>query len=85
VAARIGVQVVEEPAGLVLLDVQAGEAQQAAGVVAGVDDLGLDLDRRAAEVGRHRQLVDIEAEGVEPADPLVDAPAVAGARTARRR
>ena len=44
-AAPVGVEVVEQPAGLVLLDVEAGEPQQPARVVAGVDDLGLDLDR----------------------------------------
>lgn len=29
------------------------------------------------EIRRHRELIDVEAELVEPADPLVDAPAVA--------
>ena len=73
----VRVEVVEQAAGLVLADVEAGEAQQAAGVVAGVDDLRGDDDLGAADVGRHRQLVDVEAELVEPADALVDAPAVA--------
>ena len=84
-AGAVGVEVVEQPAGLVLLDVEAGEPQQPPRVVAGVDDLGLDLDRRAADVGRDGELVDVEAELVEPADPLVDPPPVAASRTARAR
>ena len=47
-------------------------------MVSGVDDLRLDLDRRAADVSRHGQLVDVEAEVVEPADPLLHAPPVTG-------
>ena len=81
----VGVEVVEQPAGLVLADVEAGEAQQPARVVAGVDDLGLDLDRRAVDVGGDRQLADVEAEVVEPPDPRVDPPALAAARTTRGR
>ena len=42
-----GVHVVQQPAGLVLLGVQAGQAQQPALVVSGVDHLGLELDRGA--------------------------------------
>ena len=38
----VRVEVVEQAAGLVLLDVEPGEAQQAALVVPGVDDLRLD-------------------------------------------
>ena len=38
----VGVEVVEQPAGLVLPDVEAGQPQQPPGVVAGVDHLGLD-------------------------------------------
>ena len=33
---------------------------------------------RAVEVGRHGQLVDVEPELVEPPDPLLHPPAVAG-------
>ena len=40
----VGVHVVEQPAGLVLLGIQAGQAQQPALVVAGVDHFGLQLD-----------------------------------------
>ena len=72
------IEVVEQPAGLALLHVEPGQPHEPAAVVPGVDDLGLDLDRRAVDVGGHRQLVDVEAELVEPADPLVDAPPVSG-------
>ena len=81
----VGVEVVEQAAGLVLLDVEAGEPQQPTRVVAGVDDLGLDLDRRAVDVGGDGELVDVEAELVEPPDPLVDAPALAALEPLARR
>jgi hypothetical protein len=59
-------------------DVEAGEAQQAPRVVPRVDDLGLDLDGRAVDVGGDGQFVDVEPEGVERADALIDAPALLG-------
>ena len=85
VRGAVGVEVVEQPAGLVLLDVQPGEAQQPPRVVAGVDDLGLDLDGRAVDVGGDGQLVDVEAELVEPPDPLVDPPPLAALEATPRR
>ena len=74
----VGVEVVEQASGLVFLDVQTGEAEQSTAVVPGIDDLGLDAHVGAVEVRRHRELVDVEAERVEPADPLVDPPAFPG-------
>ena len=74
----VGVEVVEQPAGLVLLDVQPGQPQQPAAVVAGVDDLRLELHGAPVDVGDDIQLGDVEAEVVEAADPLVDAVALAG-------
>ena len=73
----VRVQVVEQLPGLVLLGVQAGQPQQPAGVVAGVDDLGADP---VAAVHRgHGHLGDVEAQLVEPADPALDVvPGVAG-------
>ncbi len=68
------VQVVEQTAGLVLLHVEAGEAQQASRVVPRVHDLRLDLHGRAVDVGRDRELVDVEAEVVEVLDAGRDAP-----------
>jgi hypothetical protein len=39
--------------------------------------LRLDVHRRAADVGRDRQLADVEAELVEPTDSRVDPPPLA--------
>ncbi len=65
----IGVQVVEECPGLVLLGVQAGQAHQPAGVVAGVDHLG--AHPIPVVVGGHLQLLDVEAEFVQAPDALL--------------
>ena len=75
-AAAVGVEVVEQAAGLVLFRVEAGEAQQAARVVAGVDDLGLDAHLGAALGRLDRELLDVEAEVVEALDAVGDAPAL---------
>ena len=75
---RVGVEVVEQPAGLVLLDVEAGEPQQPAGVVPGVHDLGADADEVAGDAGHDVELGDVEAEVVELADARVDPEALAG-------
>ncbi len=68
----VGVEVVEQPPGLVLLDVEAGEAQQASGVVTDVDDLRRHADLRAALLLHDGELGDVEAEVVEPADARVE-------------
>ena len=68
-----GVQVVEQAPGLVLLDVQPGQAQQPAGVVAGVHDLRLDADHGTVGGGVDGQLGHVEPEGVEPPHPVLDA------------
>ena len=56
-----------------------GERLQLALVVAELDDLGLDPDPVAVEVGDDVELVDVEAEVVEPLDALLDAPHLLGA------
>ena len=66
--------VVEQPARLGVLDVQAGERLQLALVVAELDDLGLDPHPVTVEVGDDVELVDVEAEVVEPLDPALDPP-----------
>ncbi len=70
------VEVVEQAACLVLLDLEPGEPCQTARVVPGVDHLGLDGDRRAVHVGDDVELCDVEAQLVERLDPGRDAPAV---------
>ena len=70
--------VVEQPAGLGVLDVEPGQRLQLAAVVAELDDLGLDADPVAVEVGDDVELVDVEAEVVEPLDPLLDPPHLVG-------
>ena len=65
-------EVVEEPAGLVLLRVQAGERVQPAAVVAGLDDAGVQAQPVAVVAGDELELVDVEAELVQPVQPLVD-------------
>nr|RZI35762.1 hypothetical protein BJQ95_01856 [Cryobacterium sp. SO1] len=72
----VGVEVVQQPTGLVLFSVETGQAQQSALVVARVDDLGLDAHRRAVLVGLDREFLDIEAEMVEAFDAFGDAPAL---------
>jgi hypothetical protein len=67
-------EVVEQPARLVVLDGHARECLQLAAVVAELDDLGLDADLVAVEVGDDVELVDVEAEVVEALDPTLDAP-----------
>ena len=70
--------VVEQPAGLGVLDVEPGQRLQLAAVVAELDDLGLDPDLVAVEVGDDVELVDVEAEVVEPLDALLDPPHLVG-------
>ena len=70
--------VVEQPPGLGVLDVEPGERLQLALVVAELDDLGLDPHLVAVEVGDDVELVDVEAEVVEPLDPLLDPPHLVG-------
>ena len=74
VRGRVGVEVVEQPARLVLLDVESGEPVQTARVMPGVDDLWADADGRAVQVSDDIELADVEAQFVQPADALVDAP-----------
>ena len=68
------IEVVQQPPRLVLFDVEPGETDEAALVVTGIHDLG--LDGHAGSVGRclHRHLTDVEAEFVEAFDALGDAP-----------
>ena len=71
-------EVVEQPTGLRVLDVEAGQPLQLALVVAGLDDLRLDPDPVAVEVGDDVELVDVEAEVVEPLDALLHPPHLRG-------
>ena len=71
-----GVHVVEQAPGLVLLSVNACQAQQAALVVSGVDHLGLELDGGAVGGGLDGVFLDIEAELVQAANAGTDSPAV---------
>ena len=74
----VGVEVVKQPTGLVLLGIEPGEAQQATLVVPGIHDLWLDAHLGAGVIGLDGQLFDIKAEFVESLYPLVDAPAFGG-------
>ena len=65
-------QVVQEPPGLVLLGVEAGQPQQLALVVARVDDLRHEGDRVAVRGVLDLHLGHVEAEFVEAADPALD-------------
>jgi hypothetical protein len=70
--------VVEESPGLVLLGVEPRQAAEAFGVVAVLDHPGDEPDLLAV-VGRHElHLADVEAEVVEPLEPLLEAEHVAG-------
>ena len=65
----IGVEIVEKPAGLILLDIKSGESDESARVVTGVDHFRLDRDVLTV-VGRHHlQFGEVEPEIVETADP----------------
>ncbi|OEI67477.1 hypothetical protein Cus16_2913 [Curtobacterium sp. ER1/6] len=74
VACPVRVEVVQQSAGLVLAGVETGQAEQPALVVPGVDDLRLDAHLRPALGRVDRELLDVEAERVEPFDAVVDAP-----------
>jgi hypothetical protein len=78
VARPVGVEVVEQPSGLVLLGVETGQAQEASLVVPGVDDLRLDAHLLAGRGRADRELLDVEPEGVQAFDAVVDAPALGG-------
>src|SRR4029453_4244887 len=70
--------VVEHPPRLGVLDVQPGQRLQLAAVVPELDDPGLDPHLVAVEVGDDVELLDVEAELVEPLDALLDAPHLVG-------
>ena len=66
-------QVVEQPARLVLLRHQAGQRVQPPPVVAGLDDARVQPQPVVAVLaGDELELVDVEAELVQPVQPLVD-------------
>src|SRR5665809_74763 len=79
-AARLAADrdVVEHPAGLRIRGVHAGEALQVPTVVAELDHPRLDPDPIAVEVGHDVELLDVEAEVIEPLDALLDPPHLAG-------
>ena len=70
---RVLVEIVEQPARLILADVESDQTQEAAGVVAGIHHLRLDADhtlRGPPQV----QFRDVESERVEALHPAGDAP-----------
>ena len=80
----VGVQVVEDAPGLVLLDVDAGEREQPPAMVSGVDHLGLHHDLRVAVLLVDLDLRDVEAQLVQLAQPLLDPPPLVLAHGLRR-
>ena len=77
--------VVEQPAGLVLPGPQPGEGEQPLLVVAALDDARHEAQALAVLVGEHLHLADVEAEVVEPAQPLLDLPHLVGGELLDRR
>ena len=69
--------VVEQAAGLVLPRPQPGQGEQAILVVAALDDAGHEAQPLALLVGEDLHLPDVEAEVVQPAQPLLDLPHLA--------
>nr|MCF0103271.1 hypothetical protein [Streptomyces sp. MH191] len=67
-----GLQVVQEPAGLVLLGVQTGQPQQLPLVVPGVDDLRHERHRVTGGRALDLHLGHVETEVVQPPDAPVD-------------
>ena len=65
-------QVVEQPPGLVLLRVQAGEPVQPAPVVPGLDDARVEPQPVPVVAGDELDLLDVEAELVQTVQALVD-------------
>ena len=63
-------EVVEQPAGLVLLHLEAGEAEQLAPVVVRLGDLGAHAQPGLVVRGDQLDLAGAEAEVVEPLEPL---------------
>ena len=74
----VAVDVVEHPARLVVLDEHARQRLQLALVVAELDDARLEPHPVAVEVGDDVELLDVEAELVEPLDALLDPPHLLG-------
>ena len=70
----VGVQIVEQTAGLVLLHVKTGQSQQLAVGVAGVHHARTHQHALAVLGGLHFQLVHVEAQFVELVDALFDLP-----------
>jgi hypothetical protein len=70
--------VVQQAPGLVLLDLEPGELAQLAGVVAELDDAGVDPQPVAAGGRDELQLLDVEAHVVQALEPAVDEVALAG-------
>ena len=76
--------VVQHPARLVLLRVEAGQPQQAMAVVARLDDVRVEPQPVAVRRRVELDLLDVEAELVQPVQPLVELVALVGARTSPR-
>ena len=71
-------EIVEHPPRLALLGAQAGEHQQAVAVVARLDDPWVEPQPEAAVLGDQLDLLDVEAELVQPVETLLDPVALVG-------
>ena len=72
-------QVVEQTSRLVLLDVESGQSLQVPGVMVCLNDPGPNANRGSGRSGDDIELIDVEAQHVEPFDPLLHAPGLVGA------
>ena len=73
----VGLDVVDHAPCLHLLDVEAGEAHHLARIMPGIHNLRLDRDRRATNVGGHRQFANLKSEIVQTSNTRVHPPALA--------
>jgi hypothetical protein len=74
--AAVAHHVVEHPPRLVLGDLEAGEREEPLPFAAGLGHAGVHAQPDALACGDELQLVDVEAELVQPLDPLGDAVAL---------
>ena len=70
----VAVEIVQQHSGLVFFGIETGELQKSALMMARIDHLGLDANRRTRRSGTHRHFVDVETELVQPADTFIDPP-----------
>src|SRR5580700_4787253 len=70
----------EQPARLVLLDLEPGQRLERADMVPRLDHAGLKAEMVFAALRTHLDLLDIEAEAVEALQPLLDAIPLVGCK-----